>query len=330
VTERTTHLPKDQQLLVRWLHTWARDRRMSWGDLEAAVKIDSTTLSRVWNDRYRTGDGARVPLDSLCAKIARFKRVAEQRDAAAGAAFVETSVWKSIDWLCRRAFIRQKIGMIYGESQIGKTICLLEHARRNNHGQTYYVEMPPVAGVQLLLRTIARSLHVASGTCFEKLQQDVLDALDASKLLVIDEIHRVWTTYQKGSVMRCLDLLRYMHDQTRCGLVLCGTNAFRDELQHGEFAQYLKQLRRRGLYEIQLPSVPPREDLDLIAAQYELPPASGEAEEILMSVAKADGFGKVCIRLLDAAELARSRHEAVTWAHFVRVHQLIARMAAIA
>jgi DNA transposition AAA+ family ATPase len=341
VTSQTDHLPEDHRLLVRWLFTHARDNELGWDEVETQTKVSTTVLYRIWTGKYRypateKRNGAdyphpkanqQIPLDSICEKIARYKRIVEQREAIVSTGFVETTTWARVDWLCSRAFARQKIGFLYGESQAGKTTCLVEHMRRNNHGQTSYVEMPPSAGVQLMTKTIAKALHVSGNTSFDKLISDVVDALDSSKLLIIDEVHRVFTTYQKTSVMRCLDVLRYIHDQTKCGLVLCGTNVFRDNLKQGEFFQYLKQLRRRGLYEVQLPAVPVREDLDLVAERFGLPPAGGEAEEIVVRMAKQDGFGKYITRLTDAAEMARKRKEALTWAHFVKACHIIEKMA---
>jgi DNA transposition AAA+ family ATPase len=262
------------------------------------------------------------------------------------ATFVETSIGKRVHWACQRAFIRQKIAYVWGESQIGKSTCVVEHQRRNNHGQTYYVEMPPAAGVQLMTREIAKALHVATQTCYEKLIQDVIAALDDSKLLIIDEVHRVFTTYQKTSVMRCLDVLRHIHDRTRCGMVLVGTNVLRDQLRRGEFFQYLKQLRQRGLIEVQLPSTPPQEDLDLMARHFGLDPAKHGVFEwevkgalgqkvkvkyssldVMLDIAKEDGCGKYIIRLQDATELASNKGQKLSWEHFCRAHHLIAAMA---
>jgi hypothetical protein len=351
VTQSTEHLPDDQRFLVRWLHTHARNNRWSWDELIKAVGFSSTTWYRIWVDKFRypKGDdkaGERMPIEKQCASISRLKKIVDQRESIKRAGFIETSVWERVEWLCRRSFVRQKIGFIYGESQIGKTTCLQEYQRRNNHGQTYYVELPPSAGVQLMTREIAKALHVSSATCFERLIEDVIDALDESKLLIVDELHRVFTTYQKTSVMRCLDVLRYIHDKTRCGLVLCGTNVFRDQLKQGPFFQYLKQLRRRGLNEVQLPAVPPRADLDLMADHFGLDPAAHadfewqvtdsagkrhtikyNSEEVMLGIAKSDGFGKYVIRLQDAAEMAANKKQEAGWAHFVRAHHIIEAMA---
>jgi hypothetical protein len=360
VTQATEHLKEEQRLLVRWLHTHARNNKWDWTDLVKAVGYSSTTWYRIWTDKYRypklerAADGTQAPgkhagermsIDDHCQAIEKCKRLAESRETIQHASFIETSVWNRVDWVCQRSFVRQKIGFIYGESQIGKSTCLKEFKRRNNHGQTAYVELPPSAGVQLMTREIALALHVSSKTCFEKLITDVIDALDGSKLLIIDEVHRVFTTYQKSSVMRCLDVLRYIHDKTQCGMVLCGTNVFRDQLKQGEFFQYLKQLRRRGLNEVQLPAVPPEEDLKLMARHFGLDPdehaeiplefldkagktvkQTYNSAKVVDEIAKADGFGKYVIRLQDAVEMAAKKRQPVSWKHFVRAHHIIEAM----
>jgi DNA transposition AAA+ family ATPase len=334
VTPATEHLPDEQKGLVRWLHWYAREKNWAWDDLVKAVGYSSTTWSRIFRDAYRFAkgearSGERMPIEEHCKAIARFKKLVQEREAVRETGFIETSVWERVEWLCRRAFVRKKIGFIWGESQIGKSTCAIEFARRNNHGQTTYCEMPPSAGVQLMLRTVAEALAVPSRTSFDALLKDVIQALDDSKLLVIDEIQRVFTTYQKGSVMRCLDTLRYIHDQTRCGLVLVGTQVMKEQLTRGEFAQYLKQLKRRGrTLMLQLPTEPPRADLDLMSDAFGLGAATGEAEATLVQVAKSDGFGAVKMLLQDASERAAKKRRDVTWDDFVWAHGIAERMAA--
>jgi DNA transposition AAA+ family ATPase len=327
VTAATEHLPAERRLLIRWAFQYARDRRLSWDELARVSDVSTTTWYRVWRGRY-LNPTTHQPIDlaPLCVKIEKWKRLADQRAHIREEMFVETSVWKRISWLCERALVRRKMGFIFSASHVGKSICLEEFARRNNSGQTTLVEVPPAAGVQLLTRTIARALHVPADTCYEKLIEDVLAAVDDSKLLIIDEVHRVFSTYQKGSVMRCLEVLRYIHDRRHCGMVLCGTDAFRDQLQEGQFAKYLLQLRRRGLYEIEIPEMPPRADLDLIARQYGLPPATGEAEDIMLHLVKANAVAIYFTRLDDAVEMAGKKGEDLSWDHFVRACSIVARM----
>ena len=344
----TEHLNEDQKLLVRWLHSHARNNNWDWSRLAEETKIDKTAAYRMFTDTYRypeweystvVEDGKkvrkqfphprsrqRIALDGLCEKIARYKSLVDQRQSVFSAGFVQTSVWQKVEWVCRQALKRQKIGLIYGESQIGKTTCLKEFARLNNHGQTIYFEVPPTGGVHTMIKALARALHVSTNQPHDKLLELVMNALDGSKLLLVDEVHRIFSTFQKASVMRCLDTLRYIHDNTGCGMILSGTNAFRTALNEGEFFQYLKQLQRRSLYPVQLPMSPPREDLDKICAAYGLSPARGEAEETLLFLAKRDGFGMVCTRLTDAHELATKARQPLDWKHFLKAYHIIRKL----
>lgn len=340
VVKATEHLPETQRALVRWLYEYAKSQGWDWEETERMSKLSTTTLWRIWNDQYRdpktmqrTADGKpirstgdRVPLDGVCEKIARLKKLVQQREGLKAKTFMENTVWQRVSWLCERAFIRQKIGFIYGESQIGKTECLNEYQRRNNHGQTIYVELPPSCGLRLMVQTIAEALHVSGKSCYEELIRRIIAALDESKLLILDEVHRIFTTYDKKSVMRAMDVIRYIHDRSKCGLVLSGTNVFRDNMRSGEFFQYMKQLNRRGLYTLQLPAFPPQEDLDLVARRFGLDPAEGEAEKILDHIAR-EGFGVVITRLTDAAEIAAKKKQPISWDHFLKAVDIVRKMA---
>lgn len=332
VTQATEWMPEKDRLQVRWLHQHARDKRWSWADLVREVGGSNSTWHRIFTDKYRYPKGhareaERMPVEKWIRAIREYRGNAVDFDEERCVAFAETSVYRRIEWLCSRVLVRHRVGLIYGESQIGKSTALIEFARRNNHGQTVYMEVPPAGGVQFLTRTIAQALHVNTKTSFDNLLTDIIAALDSSKLLVVDEIHRVFSTYQKSSVMKCLDVLRAIHDRSKCGLVLCGTNVWRDQLTRGEFMVHLRQLRRRGAsYELQLPTNPPRADLDLIAKQFGLAVPDGEAEEIMLGIARQHGFGVFCARLEDSAEYAAKRKTRLTWDHFVKVHRTVEKL----
>jgi DNA transposition AAA+ family ATPase len=160
-----------------------------------------------------------------------------------------------------------------------------------------------------------------------KVLEKVIKALDSSKLIIVDEVHRLFTLYKETGAMKVLDTFRYIHDQTKCGLLLCGTDIFRDNLQYGRFVKYLTQLQRRASCQVQLPQAPPREDIDLMCSKFGLPPADGDAEEVVLDLTRREGFGKFKMRLVDACGLAARKKQKVTWNHFIRAHALINEMA---
>jgi len=319
-TVKTADYPEEHRNLVRWLFAFAKEMEWSWEDLARETKISTTTMYRVWTGKYRNTDtGELVDLTSLCERIARFKELAEERALARRLPFIETSVFRRIEKVCREALIMQTIAMIYGESQIGKTESLKEVARRNNHGNTVYVLMPASAGVQAMMKAIAEACHISVRTSFEQLRERVGNYLDGSKLLAIDEIHECFVSYQKSSLVKCLSVLRQLQEISQCGLVLCGTNVFRHELERGEFSQSLKQLRKRGIWELQLEDAPKEKDLAAIADFYKLPSPGGEAAELVKWIGKEMGLGKYTRFLARGAQLANKRNDRFGWKHFVEI-----------
>lgn len=346
VTLKTAEYQEDQRSLMRWLFAFAKDQEWGWEELEQKTGINTTTLSRIWNDTYRypkfelvkddkgkvIGKRAhpraneRVSLDSICERIARFKELAEDRAYAHKLPFIETSVFKRIDKVCREALVMQAIAFIYGESQIGKSESLKEHARRNDHGQTTYVLMPASAGVQAMMHTIAKACHISVRTSFEQLRERVENYLDGTKLLIIDEVHECFVSYQRSSMARCLSVLRQLQEASQCGLVLCGTNVFRHELEQGEFSQSLKQLRKRGIWELQLENYPSARDLQLIADHYKLPAPKGEAAELVTWISKEMGLGQYTKFMARAAQLAAKNGKRFAWEHFQKVVTIAAQL----
>lgn len=320
VTLATAPYPEDHRKAVRRLYALAKEAGWDWADLEHHVKLDTTTLYRVFNGSYRnpkTGDP--VPLGGVVQAIDRFFELWEARSPETRLPFIETSVWRRIYKLCQEALEMQATAMIYGESQIGKTACLREFQRRKPHGDGIYLLMPASAGVQSMMKAIADACHISQRTSFEQLRQRVRNFLDDSKLLLIDEVHECFVSYHKASMLKCLAVLRQLQEESGCGLVLCGTNVWRHELEQGEFAQALKQLCRRGIWSLQLEAVPTQSDLRLIAAHYRLPEPEGEPADLVRFIAHQSGLGKYTKFLHRAALLAKKRDQKMSWDHFTKV-----------
>jgi DNA transposition AAA+ family ATPase/AraC-like DNA-binding protein len=348
VTKATAGLPEDQRIVIRWLYD--RHRTLGWSQdrTEKEVGVSKSLLFRIFKGEYTYSEtikekrvengvvkivnvpnpkaGQAIPLDNVCAKIAKAKRDAEKTQALFSVGFLATSVWERISWACEQALIKNRIVFIYGDGQIGKTTCLMEFARLHNGGQTTFVRIPPCGGVQSLLRFIAKALHVSSKKSFHALLEDVLNALDKSKLLIFDEIHEIFIAYNKSSAIKCMELLRYIHDQTHCGMVLSGTDIFRDAFDEGDFFRFLQQLHRRGLRQIALPDVAPKKDLVLALKSYGLDwPDDRKVEDELYHLAH-EGFGQFLTRVDDGKKHADKREETYTWDNFITARNINRRM----
>ena len=344
VINATAHLPEKQRVLLRYLHHVAREKNWTWKDIERETKISHNSIYRILTDRYRYPqtetrfeqiDGKRVaqkvphpraeeriPIDQLVGRLARWRTLYEARLplAGVGGAFLETSTFRRLNWLCGRCFIRKALGFAYGDGQIGKTEAAKERQRRHNHGITTYYECLPGGTARTFMIGLARALNANPGKDWYALLKSVADAVDDSKQIIFDEASRIFTLFTKAQRDKCMDGIRYIHDRRKVSMIFIATNVFRDELHKGEFIQFFSQFTRRSPYEIQLPSVAEREDLDLFAAQYGLKPATGSAETIMWDIAEKDGLGKYIIRLQDAVEIAANGKDKLTWAHFEKAH----------
>lgn len=335
VTLNTAWMPETERALVRWLYNWIQESNLTWKEVERETGMDSSTVYRVLHDRYRypllvidkktnkkiphPRGGERVDVGAICERIARLKKLFSDRETTADVVFIETSVYKRIAHLCKEALVMQCFGFIYGESQIGKTHSLREVQRRNNHGQTKYVLTPAAAGKLEMMQEMARACHIGTRKSFAEMRSRVTHHFDGTMLLILDEVHEFMQSYQSKAMLACLGFLRQIQETTQCGMVLSGTNAFRNEIESGEFKQALKQLRKRGILELQLEDYPTNADLQLIADAYHLPKPTGDAAEHVKWVGRDHGLGKYCKFLRRASQLAAKKSEKMSWGHFVTI-----------
>lgn len=345
VTRSTAHLPDEQKFLVRWSFDFAKSSEWGWKEAAENLKTSTTVLYRIWTDKYRQPAkiakkvdgvktmianpraGERIPLDGVCGDIRRMKQLIEMRSTAITAVpFIENTTWRKIDHICTEVLVGQSIGLIYGESQIGKTTCLKERKRRNNHGQTSYVDCGG-DGVQGLCTDIAHELHVGRSS-FDKMFRGIVGALDGSKLLILDDVHVIFECYQKTSIARCLTMIRKIHDRSGCGLIISATDVFATKAAESEFKNTMKQFFRRGVLTLQLGTEPPWDDVLAFTRHYKLPDPKGDVEGTLRLLARHDGLGKITKYLGGAARSAAKKKQPFNWSHFEKYYDITTRMAA--
>lgn len=317
---RKGDLKQDQSDVIWWFYCHARTERFDLKEAAKQIGKDTTTLYRVWTGKY----GAAY--DNIVADISRYRRIAEERAGRVKLDFIETSTWKTVEKVCNGALITQSIAFIFGDSQIGKTTCLEEYARRNNHGQTKYIRMPASAGVQLFMKECARACFVSPNTSFEGMRERVLNAIDDKTLMIFDEAHQPLLSYQHSSAIKVYEVAREIYDRTRCGMVFAATKALREEIMNGKLALMLEQFRRRGIIKVNLPPKPPKADLDRIARKFGLAPAEDSSAEVVAEMIHTSGLGMYIKFLQSAATMARKQNKTVTWDHFVQAHDIMAKL----
>jgi DNA transposition AAA+ family ATPase len=321
VVAATRDYPPDQRDAVRWLYNFAQSAGWSISRLADETHISASTLSRIFQGKY----GAQ--LDNICDKISAYRRLAEARGTMVKPPFAHTSIARKIFRTCEWALVSQSIAFIFGNRGLGKTTCLEEYQTAHNHGQTKLIRMPASGGVQLTMQEFAKACYISPHSCFDKLRDRVLGAIDHTNLIIIDELHQVFLSYQKGSAVKCLEVIREIHDRTKCGMVLCGTTRLKKELMIGAHVELLEQFTDRGVLKVQLPQKLPRRDLLLIAEGFGLDTEpDGAAAEIVAETLAANSVRRFAKMLQAASRLAHRETAPLSWGHFTKAHDLLAKL----
>lgn len=329
VNKATANLPDEQRSLIRWIHAYYDDHAFTLEELAAKLRQPSgKPYSRTSLYHLLTGgrmeDG--VKIDNMVNAIRVFRteterveRITTERGTIKRIGCVATTLAKKIWKLCHAALIYQKIIFIWSDSQVGKTFALEKYAADHNHGETIYVRVPEGGALYAFMEELAVSLRISPQQKIGELRRRVIDAFDDRMLLIVDEIHNCYVTGDGKAHVRVGEFIREIHDRTRCGVIICGTYIGEKAIFTGKQADLTKQLRRRALGKgLQLPAVSTARDLALIAAEYELAPASGEALRIQTEINKHDGLGVWMTHLQAASRIAAKKKQTLSWEHVIK------------
>ncbi len=299
---------------ILWFFGHTRDRGMALADAGKCIDRDASTVHRLFTGRY----GASYT--NLVAEIVRYRKLADERSKKKDIGFIETSTWRKVSVVCRGALYDSMPAYIYGASQIGKTECLQEYARRNNHGQTRYIRMPAAPSYTKVLEQVSAACFISTRHAMNDLVRRVFNAIDDRTLLVFDEFHQTFIGCNDMAARKVVEFVREIYDRTHCGIVICGTKVVREEFEKGKQSMVWDQFRRRGMVELTLPDVPPKADIIKIASAFGLPDPDLKTMETIREMLHQSGLGKYIKFLQLAHGVAVSRKESLTWAHFVQAH----------
>jgi len=329
VNKATANLPDEQRSLVRWIHAYYEDGSLSLDELAARLKQPSgRPYSRT--SLYHLLTGGRqdegVGIDNMISAIRTFKsdierieRITTERGTIKRIECVATSLAKKIWQLCHAALIYQKIIFIWSDSQVGKTFALLKYALEHNHGETIYVRVPEGGALYAFMEELAVALRISPQQKIGELRRRIMASFDDRMLLIVDEIHNCYATGDGKAHVRVGEFIREIHDRTRCGVIICGTYVGQKAIFEGKQKELTMQLRRRALGQgLQLPAVSTVKDLALIAAEYELEPATGDALVIQTNINKNDGLGVWMTHLQAASRMAAKKKQTLSWEHVVK------------
>ena len=311
----TADLPDIQRESIRWLHGYMLEKGLSIPELSDKMRCSDITLSQLFSGKYQPG----VFLEHTINEIAEFRNLIEQRTTVGKLDFIETSLARRIFKCCETSLIYQRIVFIFGASQIGKTTALEQFAKRGQ--DIIYVRMPEGGTMSDFLCEIAEALQfTGSPKNMSMMRRKIKEAFDDRMTLIVDEVHQVFTSKTGTSRLRSIEFIRELYDRCKCGVVLAGTNIFRDEIQQGRHKVMLEQLDLRGLPPLQLPDRPSEEDLNTFADAYHLGPATGKAAALQQKVIREHRLSRWLVILQAANRLADKKSERLEWRHVLVAH----------
>lgn len=321
VFDATKALPEAQMLAIRWLHANYYDSGRSLNEVGELIGYDAGTVSKVFHGKYE-GD-----LVAVVKAVERYRHLTEERGSIHRAPYIKTALYRQIEECCQASLTYQKPVFIFGESQVGKTAALKHYAEEHNHGETTYVEVPVGGSLSHFLAALAAKVRISNQARGDWLQLNIAKCFGPNNLLIVDECHRALQAKAYGGAnLKTFDFIRSLHDNTGCGVVLCGTNIFRDQMADKALGKFLNQFNRRCLLRRQLPDVPSRADLNAFARHYELGAADGEAHRLQATIVRAHGLG-VWLTILSAASRAAAKKKtAMTWDHVLNAHAFLRRL----
>ena len=204
------------------------------------------------------------------------------------------------------------------------TTLIVEHRkaaiRRDFEARTVYLRLPTEASLRLTAELLGRACYLnVDRPSTTALRAEIIQHFGPTALLIVDELQQITLARTHRDRLATVEFLREIFDRSGCGMVLCGTNDALRELTSGPNALWLRQLRRRALPRVVLPSVTADEDIQAFAGHFgfndDLPP---EAIEATRRIATDDGVSLLITYMQGAARMAKAEGATLAWDHFFR------------
>jgi hypothetical protein len=250
----------DQELRERVrLHISPDGDALSIQQLSNRVHYSRPALSRYISGQY---DNPEQIEEALRAYFTRLDRIGTGKHAV-----VPTLVVKMINEALEFALDEREIVVISGRPSMGKTTAV----------QSYLLHQRPTAGRNIvyvcanatmrqagLAHAIAEDLGMSRRPAATRLWIEIARHLAKSPhLIIIDDASHL--------NLQAIEMLRWTHDQSACGLVLIGTTALMDRMlgATGRMAEDLAQFYERVGLPVELPESLSREEMKAIGKAHD-------------------------------------------------------------
>lgn len=231
-TDNTERLAQVRERIRTLLDT----EEVKSSELAKQAGVSTSALSQFMADKY-TGNNDAVA-DKLEAWLeTRNNRQAVVQNLMDEPDFVETGTAKRIRTAIQYAHFTNDIAVIYGGAGIGKTQTF-RHYRDENAGVYLITVTPAHTTVRHVLQEIAKTMGIGMPRDNVSLAAQVcVEIRQREGMLIFDESQHLNA--------KCIDQLRQIHDDTKCGIVFAGNETVYTNISGGRSAAYLDRLFSR-------------------------------------------------------------------------------------
>ena len=311
---------------ILWFADHGRRQNLNQQALGELIGYDGSVVSRLLSGKYPTDIGP------IIAKVDEFRRLISSGDISDKHPVCETWVLTEIGKTCDLTRAAETVCILTGRSHTGKSVALQTYTRRNNHGLTIFVRMPPGGAARMFLDTLARACGISHRQSYENLRDRLIGFFKPGMLLIVDEAHQSIIGRKLQTVT--LEIIRDVHDLAGAGVVLCGTPVFADALKNDRLKLFFEQVDNRTTIIRKLPDTAPWRDVEMVIGAYGLPvPVPAEKLdgkhhlsplEIVRGKVAKNGLGKLTKFLSIARRPAEKQGVPFAWEHVVGTDAMLA------
>lgn len=325
VNKNTADLPAKQRNTIRQLYQVYADRNYSLADLGKMLMVSDTMISLVFNGKY-TGR-----LDDFCERVTNFFHFDNCQDSLKKVDFIETDLTRKIEAICDMTREFQRISLIFGDWQIGKTETLLHYRNTHNRLNTIYTTVPSNGSPYEFSLNLAEALYISTHLNRASMHRRIKNAIGPDMLLIVDEAHQAIPFQDRRGGERkieTIEFIREIYNECHCGVLLSATNVFQRAMDDKNSPLYaiLGQTKRRRLCTLNLPSITCHSDLNKFAAAYGLPPATGKVRDLEHRINKEEALGMWLNILRLGKKISLSRKQPMEWSHVVDAYAALKEM----
>jgi len=305
---------------VLWFHGYVCENNLGNEEAGKAIDYSSATISTLFGGKYAASDWSRV-----VKQIAAFRKRETAKVCSLNVGFVETEISRLIFNICDSAHADHLPAYIFGASQIGKTRCLTEYARRANSSRVVYVSCGSGMSHLQFAQMLAKKAHLRGvmSKASASLIDEVKTAFDSSTLLILDEFSKILATDTHLTSRKIVEYVRDIYDESHCGLVLAMTPVGFNTLLNGPDNKVYEQFFRRGILQVGLPDVPPVCDIVAFAKSFGLNEPQGEMLSFVKNLMHSRGQNVFLAHLQKAYAFAKKSGAAMSWDLYMKAAKSI-------